>query len=141
VLAPPGGASSGIFGNGQNQPSSYANTQAGQTAMRAAKSDIFGAGPPQQKANYANNATGATAARSAQSNIFGAPTDNMVQQTQQPKGGRMQHHQGQVQQQDGQTAGGGASQQNMGGYGSYDINKPSSRVLAPPGGGSSITFG
>merc|ERR550532_2092208 len=68
-----------------------------------------------------------------QSNISmggGAPPQ---QQQQQRPPQQQQRQQG--------AAGGSASQSNMGGYGTYDINKPSSRVLAPPGGASSNIFG
>ena len=39
------------------------------------------------------------------------------------------------------TYGGAGSISNMGGYGTYDVDKPSSRVLRPPGGGSSFSLG
>ena len=98
-------------------------------------SNIFNQ-PPAAVPGFANTEAGRRAAAAAQSNIVGAAPP---QQQQQQRAGTAPQ-QGQPQQ--GQQGyGGSGSQANMGGYGSYNIDQPSSRVLAPPGGGSSISFG
>merc|ERR1719229_1121798 len=61
---------------------------------------------------------------------------------QQRGGGMGQQRGGQQRGGMGRAAGGSASLKNAGGYGNLDIHsKPSSRVLAQPGGGSSNIFG
>lgn len=166
VLAPPGGGSSNIFGAGP-APTPQQNQFAGH---RGNASNIsFGA--PQQMQQQQMQGAGGSASQSnmggygtydinkpssrvlappggGSSNIFGgpAPQAQMRQQPQQQQQQQQMRQQPQQQQQQQQmnqqrVAGGSSSQSNMGGYGTYDINKPSSRVLAPPGGGSSFSFG
>jgi len=115
VLAPPGGGSSISFG--APQPQVAQQQPSGVAAQRAAAN--------------------------SQSSVFAQPQQiQQVQQQQVQPQQQPQMQQVQQQQYQPQAAGGTGSQQNMGGYGTYDITgKPSSRVLAPPGGASSNIFG
>jgi len=114
VLAPPGGGSSDIFGTPANYTPPQPATLSAQRAAANMSSSVFGGG----------------GGGGVQQQQYVQPQQQQQQQYVQP------------QQQQKMAAGGSGSQANMGGYGSYDITgKPTSRVLAPPGGGSSISFG